>query len=79
MFIIKVILANAKQYDGPKKKRRKSSVSPRDKDAKEASAASSLASVSGQGGTPPATPGPSECGVDPTDDGLDCAEYGSCP
>ena len=57
MFIIKVILANAKQYDGPKKKRRKSSVSPRDKDAKEASAASSLAAVSGQGGTPPATPG----------------------
>ena len=28
---------------------------------------------------PPAAPGPTECGVDTTDDELDCSEHGSCP
>jgi len=30
------------------------------------------------GGPPPAAPGPSECGVDPTPDGLGCEAYSGC-
>ena len=31
-----------------------------------------------QGALPPRDPGPFDCGIDPTDDALDCAESG-CP
>ena len=30
------------------------------------------------GDTPPAAPGPDNCGIDPTDDSLDCESYDSC-
>ena len=30
------------------------------------------------GDTPPATPGPDNCGIDPTDDALECETYNAC-
>jgi len=33
-----------------------------------------------QGGGPPPAPGPTRCGIDPTDeDGIDCLSYNQCP
>ncbi len=36
-----------------------------------------LGSIFSGGGAPPA-PGPNSCGIDPTDDALDCETYNSC-
>ncbi|MEM7261309.1 MAG: hypothetical protein AAF488_04910, partial [Planctomycetota bacterium] len=38
-----------------------------------------LAALFQPGSPPPTDPGPSTCGPDPTDDGLDCADYPACP